>query len=148
MRNGCRHILPIIGLILFAAVTFNSVSVNGRVHHHPSKYFYWSGLQLDTDPLDKNRQLERPCQEGEETANCTGWDLLGMWHDPGWLAKASLFSGLPAFVLSFVILMGLGQLGVSQLVSFMVLMPPLLFAWYYFLGWMIDRAINRRFHPG
>jgi hypothetical protein len=34
---------------------------------------------------------------------------------------------------------GLGRLGVSEVLRFLSLVPALLFAWYYFLGWLVDR---------
>jgi len=38
---------------------------------------------------------------------------------------------------------GLGRLGVSQVLTFMVLMPVLIFVWYYFIGWLLERGIRR-----
>jgi hypothetical protein len=139
------YILPAIGLILFGIVTYNNFVVNRAVHRHPNKYFYWSGARLDTDPLNKHPKLQRQCEDGEEGDDCVAWDLLEMRSDPGWKARSLVLSALPAFAAGGLILFALGKLGVSQLVTFAVTMPPLLFAWYYFLGWLVDRAINKRF---
>jgi hypothetical protein len=140
MRIGCRHLLPAIGLLLFAVITYNNFKINHRVHPRSYKYFYWSGGRLDTDPLNKHPDLERPCEEG---ADCIGWDLLEMRSNPGWETRSLVLSGLPAFAAGGIIVFVLGKLGVSQLVSFMLFMPPLLFGWYYYLGSVIDRRVAR-----
>jgi hypothetical protein len=145
VRIRASYVLPAIGLTLFGTVTCNSFAVNRAVHRHPNKYFYWTALRLDTDPLNKHPELERPCEEGDEPGNCTGWDLLEMHSYPSGSQRTLELSGLPAIVLSIAISTGLGRLGLSQLVSFMATMPPLLFAWYYFVGWLVDRAIGGRF---
>jgi len=56
-------------------------------------------------------------------------------------------SGLPAFVAAKIIVAGLGRLGINQIWSFMMLMPLLLSAWYFFLGWLVDRWKFKRLHP-
>jgi len=55
-----------------------------------------------------------------------------------------MLSALPAFIASLVIVTVLGRFGVSQVASFMVSMPLLLAAWYYFVGWRIDRRRSKR----
>ncbi len=55
-----------------------------------------------------------------------------------------MVSALPAFVVSIVIAKGLGHLGMSQIWSFMIFAPIFIFAWYYFIGWLIDRWILKR----
>ncbi len=62
-----------------------------------------------------------------------------MLVDPGWLAKFLMLSALPAFVVGGLAVGGLGRLGFSQVSSFMFLMPVLIFAWYYVVGWLLDR---------
>jgi hypothetical protein len=65
--------------------------------------------------------------------------------DPGYLADSSVLSGLPAFLASAVIVASLSRLGVSQVLSFfMISTPILLFAWYYLLGWLLDRWRAKR----
>jgi len=39
---------------------------------------------------------------------------------------------------------GIGSLGVSQDSSFIFVMPALIFAWYYFVGWLLDGWIRMR----
>jgi hypothetical protein len=38
-----------------------------------------------------------------------------------------------------VITAALSRLGISQVLTFMFSRPILLFAWYYFLGWLLDQ---------
>ena len=57
--------------------------------------------------------------------------------------KAFVLLSLPAFVIVAVIVSGLGHLGLNEIWPFMIAMPPLLFAWYYFIGLFIDHMWNR-----
>jgi hypothetical protein len=43
-----------------------------------------------------------------------------------------------------IIVSSLGRLGISEILSFMIAMPLLIVAWYYFMGWMIDRRATYR----
>jgi hypothetical protein len=58
-----------------------------------------------------------------------------------------MLSALPAFIVGVFAVSGLGRLGLSQVSSFMFLMPILIFAWYYFVGWLLDRWIHWRAQP-
>jgi hypothetical protein len=69
-----------------------------------------------------------------------------MWVEPGWLVKCLVLSALPAFLLEAVILNVLGPLGINQVWSFMISMPILIFAWFYFVSWLVDRWIFQRRH--
>jgi high-affinity Fe2+/Pb2+ permease len=55
-----------------------------------------------------------------------------------------MVSALPAFVIGVLIVRGLGRLGVNEVRSFLISMPVLIFAWFYFVGWLIDRLKSRR----
>ena len=57
-----------------------------------------------------------------------------------------ILSGLPAFAVGKIIVGGLGRLGINQIWSFLISMPLLLFTWYYFLGWLVDRWKFKRVH--
>lgn len=70
-----------------------------------------------------------------------------MWVDPSLLAQFLMLSALPAFVVGGLVVKGLGRLGISQISSFLFLMPLLIFAWYYFVGWLIDRLVCKRSQP-
>jgi len=64
--------------------------------------------------------------------------------DPGWLEKALTISALPAFLLGRVFARGLARLGLSELASFMCLMPVLILVWFYGVGWLLDRLQRKR----
>ena len=92
----------------------------------------------DSDPL--NRDDQSPCLESKDP--CVGWDPVVVdryWARPGpverWFARFTL----PAFFVSTLIVFGLGRFGISQVLSFFVSMPLLTLAWYYFVGWLVDR---------
>ena len=55
-----------------------------------------------------------------------------------------MVSALPAFIIGGLAVSGLGRLGVSQVSSFMFVMPALIFVWYYFVGWLLDGWIRKR----
>jgi hypothetical protein len=38
----------------------------------------------------------------------------------------------------------LSNLGIDEVLTFMVSMPILIFAWYYLVGWLIDRLSHKR----
>ena len=135
MPRRWRLVLPIIGLSLFAVFTYHSVRMNRETQPAPSRYFWWESLRLDSDPLNKHPKGATRCKNGEE--NCVTWE--NMWVDPGWLAEFLMLSALPAFIVGGFAVRGLARLGVSEVSSFMFLMPALIFAWYYFVGWLLDR---------
>lgn len=143
MRIGFRHFLPAVGLSFFCLLTYQDVKVDRTIHRHPNRYFYWSGLRLDRDPLNRNTQFVRPCPEGDP--GCVEWDLLEMHTDPGWALRSLILTGFPAFLAAGAVVYISAKLGISGLSSFMASMPSFLVAWYYFLGWLIDRAITKRF---
>jgi len=90
---------------------------------------------LNSDPANKHRWD-------------TTWDLADRWVAPGFLEEFFFVSALPAFVLGGFIVGGLGKLGINQVSSFMFVMPVLIFAWYYFMGWLFDRWIRKRSQVG
>jgi hypothetical protein len=142
MQKRWRMILPIIGLIFFSAVSYHSLRVNQETQRSPSRYFWWSSVRLDSDPANKRIHATTLCEDGKE--NCGNWDLADRWVDPGLLETFLMLSALPAFVVGRFIVGGLGRLGISQVSSFMFLMPVLIFVWYYFIGWLLDRWIRKR----
>jgi hypothetical protein len=139
-----RVILPIIGLILFGAVSYHSLRVNQETQHIPSRYFWWSAIRLDSDPMNKRTRTTVPWENGKE--NCVNWDLKDRWVDPGLVEEFLMLSALPAFIVGRFTVVGLGRLGISQVSSFMFLMPVLIFVWYYFIGWLLDRWIGKKSH--
>ena len=143
MRVSWRLVLSVIGLLLFAAVARQSIQVNREGHHNPSRYLWWSSIRLDSDPLNKHPRTPTPCEGGKE--NCASWDDLPyIWVDPGTVTKTLMAFAMPAFLLSVVIVGGLGRLGINQVRSFMISMPLLIFGWFYFVGSLIDRRRWKR----
>jgi hypothetical protein len=55
-----------------------------------------------------------------------------------------MLSALPAFALGAVCVRSLAVVGINEVWSFAVLMPLLIFAWFYLVGALIDRWIGRR----
>src|SRR6266446_5407623 len=96
MRMRWSLILPIAGLILFAAVSYRSMDVNHHEEGATTKYYWWSSLRLDSDPLNKNPKPASPCQDKKE--NCVQWELSYQWVQPGLLDKLLVVSALPAFL--------------------------------------------------
>jgi hypothetical protein len=131
-----RLVLPVLGLILFAGVTNNSLRTNREIQRSPNRYFWWSSMRLDSDPLNRRPLAAEPCNDSAE--KCAGWTTEFIWVDPGWIAKSLLLSAFPAFMFGSIIIRGLGRLGISEVTSFMVLMPLLIFVWYYFVGWLVE----------
>jgi len=137
MRMRWRLALPVLGLVLFGGVTRNSFHVNREIHRTPNRYFWWSSMRLDSDPLNRHPLATEPCKDGEE--KCVDWTPVSIWVEPGWLAELLVPSAFPAFVFGAVVVHGLGRLGISEVSSFMVVMPLLISAWFYFVGWLVDR---------
>jgi hypothetical protein len=141
MRIRWRLALPTVGLMLFAVVGYGSFHTQRTRHPGPKRYFWWSSIRLDTDPLNRRFKPETPCQE--EGCIDLG-DPIYLTVHPGWPSKLLMLSAFPAFFAGIGLERILGRMGISEVTSFMVSMPLLLFAWYYFLGWLIDRRKSKR----
>ena len=87
----------------------------------------------------------KPC--GKAAEGCIAWDTEFVCITPGPLPLLLMLSALPAFAMGRAIVTGLGRLGFSQVSSFMVSMPLLVFAWYYLAGWLADRYRSRKAGP-
>jgi hypothetical protein len=142
MRICWSVILPIAGLILFAAVSYRSMDVNHHEEGAPTKYYWWSSLRLDSDPLNKNPKPASACQDNKE--NCAQWEPSYQRVRPGLLDKLLVISALPAFLAGAAIVIGLSNLGIDEVLTFMVSMPILTVAWYCPVGWLIDRWNHKR----
>jgi hypothetical protein len=134
--------LPFLGLSLFAAQTVYSEHAQRELHQSSNRYFWWSYIRLDSDPLA--RRIPAPKASGNTTDNTTQWDLNEVRVDPGMLARLLIISAFPAFFVGAVVVACLALAGVSQVLSFMISMPLLISAWYYFVGLSIDRWNLRR----
>ena len=124
--------------------TYASIRMNQGFHNGTERYFWWSAFRLDSDPLDRHSssRTSSPCTGNTE--NCGSLEPLGTWVDPGWLAQCFVLSALPAFLTTKVIVHGLARLGVSEITSFFVSMPLLTLAWFYSVGWALDRWHSKR----
>lgn len=142
MRRRWRPILCLWGLILFGLLTYGSIRVNHDMRHgHHSRYFWWGSVRLDSDPFNRHSTLE-PCTWKVE-GDC-GWDPGYIWVTPGLLERALVFSALPAFLVAMAVVRGLARLGINELRSFMFTMPIFILAWFYTVGWLLDRWRYRR----
>ena len=137
MRRRWQLILPAIGLILFSGVTHDSLQRYRQHQRIPSQLFWWSSIRLNSDPLNRHHSPAQPCLDAK--GNCASWDPASFWVDPGLLAVVLMVSAFPAFVVGKLFVHALGQQGVNEIASFMVLMPMLVSGWYFAVGWLVDR---------
>ena len=141
MRVRWRFVLPVLGLLAFCAESYLSLRMNREFGMAPHRYYWWSSIRLDTDPLNKNPRTPAPCKSGE--GDC-GWEPGHIWIDPGYLTNSLMLAALPAFGLGAMTVSGLGHLGVNEVWSFFVSMPLFIVAWFYFVGWAIDWWLHKR----
>jgi hypothetical protein len=129
--------------------SFSALRLTTHFHRHweldrtPSKYFWWSAIRLDSDPANKRTKSTSSCKDVQE--DCGSWgELRDRWVHPALVEEFLMLSAFPAFVIGRLVVTGLGTLGISQVSSFMFVMPVLIFAWYYFVGWLLDSGIRNR----
>jgi hypothetical protein len=139
-----RLLLPIIGLVLFGMGTYESVRFNREAHPSEDRYFWWVSIRLDSDPQSRHHRVITPAPCIDGTSDCVGWNGDYMSVHPGPLAQILEWSALPAFLTTAVVVLGLAKLGVSEAVSFMICAPALIAAWYYLIGWWLDRWRDKR----
>lgn len=140
MRWRWRFIFPACGLALFLIGMYQGFHLTRRVsRNHPPRYIYWGTVRLDSDPLNRRPipHAVRPCSSGEE--NCLEFEADYIWIEPGLVEKAFVLSALPAFAISSLNISVLRRFGVSEVTMFFISMPPLIVAWFYALGWLLDR---------
>ncbi len=144
MKFRWRGFVPICGILLFGLGTYASIRMNEDIHNGAGRYFWWSALRLDSDPLNRHPSSRTSYSCNDSTENCGSLEPLGLWIDPGWVSKCFVLSALPAWLATIGIVRGLAQLGVSEITSFFVSMPLLTLAWFYSVGWMLDRWHGKR----
>jgi hypothetical protein len=143
MRRRWRVILPTCGLLLFTWSTYQYFRFDHESHKGPWRYFYWSSIRLDSDPRGVHPKfVTRPCPNDPQ--NCLEFDPEFIWITPGPLTRLLELSALPAFLVGAIVVGSLARFGISEVRSFMVLMPLLILAWFYFLGWLLDRWRYKR----
>lgn len=112
-----------------------------RQQDRHGRYFWWGSVRLDSDPLNR-RPAMKPCAQ-ETDEECVE-EPQYIWINPGLIERALVLSALPAFLLVIAVVRGMSHLGVSELLTFMITMPPLTFAWFYMIGWLLDRWQHKR----
>lgn len=144
VRMRWRAILCLWGLILFGLLTYGSFRVNPdlRQLHQHGRYFWWGSVRLDTDPLNEHPVFRQPC--APDTEQTCGFDPQYIWVSPGWGERAFTLTALPAVLLTGAVVHGLDRFGVSELLSFIITMPCLTVAWFYAVGWFLDRWQYKR----
>jgi hypothetical protein len=65
--------------------------------------------------------------------------MIDSWAKPTPPARFLVLFALPAFVLSLLVVGFAGSHGANQIILFFALTPPLIAAWFYFLGRVVDR---------
>ncbi|HEX4001474.1 MAG TPA: hypothetical protein VHX36_02425 [Candidatus Acidoferrales bacterium] len=144
MWNRWRWVLPLIGLTLFGVESYHSYRLNEQLGANPRRYYWWSGIRLDSRPTRTTRESSPSCQP--ETKDCT-FQLDFVWVDPGYATQLLTYSALPAFAAEWVILVVAERFGVGQVWTFMLTMPVLIAGWFCLVGWLIDLWILRRSLP-
>jgi len=142
MQNRWSIVLPVAGLALFTLVSYRSAMVNRELQRSPNRYFWWSALLLDSDPLDRNPKPAALCQY--DAAHCANWEVPGKSGPPGWSDRILVFSSLPAFLAGCAVVFAFGRAGIDEVLTFMVVMPMLLFTWFHLAGRLIDRWGSKR----
>jgi hypothetical protein len=132
-------VLPLFGLLLFGVGSYASYRFNQR--HILHKYYWWSSIRLDRDPLNRHPDVIRSRKSVDEDG--VQWEPESIWVDPGGLAVFLTASAFPAFFLSKALAHAIGRLGVSEVTTFVISVPILMFAWYYFLSWSGFRIVGR-----
>ena len=125
MRARWSVLLPLAGLLLFTVVSYQSSRVNDELQRSPNRYYWWSSLRLDTDPLNRNPKPAERCKDDPD--HCAGWDVSSPRVAPGWLDKVLVVSSFPAFLAAFALVLAFGRQGTSEVLIFMVVMPTFLF---------------------
>src|ERR1700740_523442 len=144
MRMRWRLLFPIIALLIFIGISLHSYRLQREAIAASGRYFLWSTIRLDADPL--NRHHQSPCVKSQEP--CVDWDV---WEADGWgrvhasaMEKVLVVSALPAFLVGSLVVFGLGRIGISEVTSFMFSMPLLICVWFYCIGLLVDRRGYKR----
>ena len=140
-RLRWRFVFPVLGLLAFSTESYHSLRMNRQLGPTPRRYYWWSSIRLDTDPLNRNPQTPPPCNAAVQ--DC-GWELRGTWIEPGYYAESFMLAALPAFILSDLTVSRLSRLGINEVWSFAISMPAFMFAWFYLVGWFIERWLSKR----
>lgn len=139
-----RILLPILGIILFGCISYFSIRVRQKEFHF-SKYLFWANIRLDSDPLNRLSSSSSECKNNANNRNLICRDTEYVIVHPSPIEKFFMISTLPAFLLGLLAVLELARFGINEVVSFLSLMPVLIAAWYYLVGWILDHWIQKRF---
>jgi hypothetical protein len=85
-----------------------------------------------------NTHVKVAVETGGPSWDAASIDHFGSPSDiPG---RAFILCAVPAFLIGLAITDILSNYGVNEFATFMLTMPPLVAAWFYFVGWLLDRA--------
>ncbi len=131
------------GLLLFSVITYHSFYVDSY-NRQSHRDFFWGATRLDRDPLNQHFPPPAfvPCKT--EPENRVEIDPESLWVEYGVLECALILSAPPVLGLGRGISKTIGHSGGSELTAFMISMPTLIFLWYYFVGWLLDRCVTKR----
>jgi hypothetical protein len=140
MKRRWSLILPICGLIYFALGTLHSERFNREMRRDgfPSRYYYWSFVRLDSDPLSRRPHPQRVVPSEDGSDGRVSWYPPYIWVEPGPLTETYFWAALPALAATLASVNGLARLGTNEVTSFFILMPLLASAWFYLVGWCFD----------
>lgn len=150
MRILWRTSLPLVGLALFAMITYQSVGENRKfnqretAHAGSAKYFWWSYIRLDSDPTHEPTPKSVCTDNPGHSKDCILVEPLAIWIDPGLFVKALIVAAAPAFFASIAIVRAFGRIGVDEVWTFMISTPILICLWFYFIGWLLDRRCKKK----
>src|SRR5579872_5554423 len=108
MKACWRIALPSLGLLLFAVVTYQSIASSRLLVHNDGRYFWWSGMCLNSDPLNKHWKEPALCECSHVAKNCV--EPISADGYPGWITRCLMILALPAFLVSAATVQGTGSL--------------------------------------
>jgi hypothetical protein len=136
-----KVVLPVVGLIVFAGISWHSYRNPSEGNAAVGRYFYvGSVIRLDSHPPPE--RTPAPCDSAKEPCVSMGIEDVGLWHHPGTLERIITFCVLPAFFIGLFITGVLGRFDMNQIVAYMISMPLLIFDWFYCVGWLIDLGVS------
>ncbi len=122
-------------------MTAQAYRLNAELRHpETARLLWWGGIPLDRQPPNTHHK-------SDVTPGEPAWDAASVDYfapPPSALVRAFGFVALPAFLIGMAITGALGTYGVNEAATFLIVMPLLVVAWFYFLGWLIERRRRKR----
>jgi hypothetical protein len=135
-------VLPIFGLFLFALQTYGSFRLHHQFRVVSDRYFYWSAIRLDSRPGQSDHQRSGTYQSDshDQQAGLRAWD----WANSSRIGRALMVIAAPAFAICGILVSALAQIGISEVPTFVILLPTLQCVWLYFVGLLIQKLLHRK----